>query len=129
AEATADVRGDDANLALLHAETIGKAVARDVRHLRTRIERELIEAVIEGRNDAAAFERRHALPRGRYLTRYLDRRIEGRRDIDLEIGLEEDVVAPIFMNQSRTRLARLEHVINSWNILPVERPPSHTLIP
>ena len=71
------------------------------------IERELVEAVIEGRDDAAAFQRRHALPRGRDLARHLDRRIERLRDVDLEIGFEKDVVAPMLVHQRRARLARL----------------------
>ena len=44
---------------------IGEAVAHDVRHLRAGVERELVEPVVEGGDDAAAFHRRHALARGR----------------------------------------------------------------
>ena len=58
-------------------------------------------------NDAAALERRHALPRRRYLTRHLDRRIERPGDVDLEIGFEKDVVAPMLVHQRRAVRAEL----------------------
>src|SRR6266850_7012811 len=97
-KATADIRRNDTNLALLHAEAFGQTTARDMRHLRCGIERELIEAVIEGRDDATPLERRHALPCGRYLARHLDRRVERAGDVDFEIGLEENVIAPMIMH-------------------------------
>ena len=56
-EAAADVGGDDTDSALLHAEALGKAAARDVRHLGRGIERELVETMIEGRDHAAPLER------------------------------------------------------------------------
>src|ERR1700756_4267980 len=90
-KATADVGRNDPNSALLHAEAIGKTVARDVWHLGAGVEREVIEAGVEDRDDATPLEWRHALPSSRYLAGYLDRRIESRRDVDLKIGFEEDV--------------------------------------
>jgi hypothetical protein len=84
AKSAADVGRHDPDAALLDAKAIGQAVAHDVRHLGAGIQRELIEAVIEGGDHAAAFQRRHALPRGRYFARHLDRRIQRRRDVDLE---------------------------------------------
>ena len=85
------------------------------------MQRELIEAAVEGRDHAAPFERRHALPRGRDLARHLDRRIERLGDVDLEIGFEEDVVAPVLVHQRRTRLARLQHVVDRRQLFEVER--------
>ena len=64
-EAAADIGRHDANAALLDAKRVGEPVAHDVRHLRTGVERELVEPVIEGGDDPAAFHRRHALTRGR----------------------------------------------------------------
>ncbi len=76
AEAAADIGRHDPDPALLDVQTIREAVAHDVRHLRPGMQRELIEAVLEGCDDAASFERRHALPGGGYFPRDLDRRIQ-----------------------------------------------------
>src|SRR4029450_10809315 len=88
-EAAADIGRNDPDATLLHAKAFGKPAARDVRHLGRGMERELVETVIEGRDHAAPLERRHALPRGRYLARHLDRRVKRPGDIDLEIGFEK----------------------------------------
>jgi hypothetical protein len=56
AEPAADIGRYDTDLALIHAHAIRQAVAHDVRHLRAGVERELIEAVIEGRDHAASLE-------------------------------------------------------------------------
>src|SRR5277367_517791 len=98
-EAAADIGRHDPNATLFDVKRVGEPVAHNVRHLRTRIERELVEPVIEGGDDTTAFERRHALPRGRDFMADLDRRIERLRDVDLEETFEEDIVAPVLVNQ------------------------------
>src|SRR5216684_1586419 len=103
AKSAADVRRYNTDLALLYAHAIGQAVANDMRHLGAGIKRELVEAPIEGGDHPASLQRRHALPRGRYLACHLDRRIEGRRDIDLEGAFEKNIVAPMLMHQRRPR--------------------------
>ena len=120
-ESAADVRRHDSDLPLLDAQTIGQAVAHDVRHLRAGIKRELVEAVIEGGDHAAPFKRRHALTRGRYFARHLDRRIEGRRDIDLDGAFEKDVVAPMLVDERRFRVTRLAHVVDGGKLFEVQR--------
>ena len=42
-------------------------------------------------------------------------------NVDLEIGFEKDVVAPMLVHQGRTRFARLEHVIDGGKLLEIER--------
>ncbi len=42
-------------------------------------------------------------------------------DVDLEIGFEEDVVAPMLVHQRRARLARLAHVVDGGQLLQIER--------
>ncbi len=117
----ADVGRDDTDLAFFHAETFGKTATGDVRHLGRRMQRELVGPAIEGRDHATAFERGHALPRGRDLARHLDRRVERGGDVDLVMGLEEDVVAPMLVHQGRAGLACLQHVRDSRQLFQLER--------
>ena len=42
-------------------------------------------------------------------------------DVDLEIGFEKDVIAPMLVHQRRTRLARLPHVVDGGKLLEIER--------
>ena len=42
-------------------------------------------------------------------------------DVDLEIGFEKDVVAPMLVHQRRARLARLAHVVDGGKLLEIER--------
>jgi hypothetical protein len=56
-EPPADVRRHDPDSALLHAQTIGQAIANDVRHLGAGIKRQLVEAMIEGGDHATPLER------------------------------------------------------------------------
>ena len=68
AEAATDIGGDYADLTLIDPEALAEAVARDVRHLVGAVQRQLVEPAVERRDDAAALDRRHALPaRSRFL--------------------------------------------------------------
>src|SRR5262252_3925236 len=64
AKSASNVRRDDADLALLEAEALGQPGTHDVRHLTSRVDRQLLEPRVPEGNDAAPFDRRHALPRG-----------------------------------------------------------------
>ena len=113
---------------MFDAQAIGQAVANDVRHLGAGVERELVEAMIEGRDHAAPLERGHALPRGRYFARHLDGRIEGRCDIDLEGAFEKDVVAPMLMDKRGVAVTRLAHIMDGRKLLKVQRHRSRDIL-
>jgi hypothetical protein len=51
----------------------------------------------------------------------LDRRIKRLRDVDLKETFEEDIVAPVLVNQRAAWLARFLHVIDGGKRLEVER--------
>ena len=51
----------------------------------------------------------------------LDRRIKRLRDVNLEETFEEDIVAPVLVNQRAAGLARLAHVVDGGQRLEVER--------
>ena len=122
AKSAADIGRHDADAALLDAKAIGQAVAHDVRHLRAGIERELVEAMIEGGDHAAPFQRRHALARGRYFARHLDRRIERRRDIDLEQRFRERRCRPNARGPAPCPASRaLQHIVDRRKLFEVER--------
>ncbi len=112
AEAAADIRRDDADAPLLDPEAFGKAVAHDMRHLAGGVDHELVEAVIEIHHGAAALDRRHALTTRRDGARHLDRRVEGALDAHIDQGLQEDVVAPVLVDEGGSRLAGGEHVVD-----------------
>src|SRR5262245_65327820 len=76
AKSPADVRRDDADLALVEAETLGEPGAHDVRHLTSRVDRQLLEPRVPEGDNAAPLDRRHALPSGADLAGDLDRRVE-----------------------------------------------------
>jgi hypothetical protein len=62
AECSPDVRRDDADLALVEAQAFGESGAHDVRHLAGRVQRQLLEARVPTGDNAAPFDRCHALP-------------------------------------------------------------------
>src|SRR5262249_2832363 len=82
ANPAANVRRDDADLALVKAETLGQSGSHDVRHLTSRVYRQLLEPRVPEADNAATFDRRDALPSGADLARDLDRRIHRLADID-----------------------------------------------
>ena len=61
AEAAADIRRNDSDILLRHAEASGEAGANDVRNLGRGMQNDLIEPPVIDRDHAAPFERRHAL--------------------------------------------------------------------
>ncbi len=121
AEPAADVGGDDADLTFLEAETFRQSRAHDVRHLTGRVHRQLLEPRVPERDHAAAFDRRHALPRGADLALHFDRRVECLADVDVDESLEKYVIAPLLMDQDGGALARLQHVVNGRQFLQIER--------
>ena len=120
-EAAADIRRNDTHLRFLEAQATGKPGADDVRHLAGRIERELFETRVPQRNHAAAFDRRHALPRCPDLARDFDRCIQCLADIDIHERFEEDIVGPMVVHQLRPRVAGREHVVHGRQFFEIER--------
>jgi hypothetical protein len=119
-EAASDIRGDDSDLAFVEAETLSEAGAHDVRHLAGRIERELLEPCIPQCYGAAPLNRRHALPRRLDLPRDFDRCVQRLFEIGLNEGFEENIVAPLLMNERGRRGARREHVVDCRQFLDVD---------
>ena len=121
AEAAADVGRDHPHLAVLEAEAVGKAGAHDVRHLGRAVDGELLEAAVPEGHHALALDRRHALTGRADLARDLDRRRRHRRPVArLDEGLEEDIVAPVLVEQRRARLTPLEHVVDGGQLLELD---------
>src|SRR6516164_1309154 len=121
AKSAANVRRDDADLSLVKTETLGQPGAHDVRHLTSRVDRQLLEPRVPEGDNAAPLDRRHALPSGADLARDLDRRVERLADIDIEERLEKDVVGPVLVDQRNAVLARFQHVVNGRQFLELER--------
>jgi hypothetical protein len=92
------------------------------------IKRELVEPVIENRDHAAPFQRRHALPRGGYFARHFNGRIECRCDIDLERAFKENIVAPMLMDQRGPSVARLDHVVDRRELFEIQRHRSRDIL-
>ena len=111
AEAAADIGRHHADLALVDAETFGEAGAHDVRLLGRRVHDQLAEPRVPLRDHAAALERAHDLARGAQLARHRDGGLglDG-LEVDVDVGGEEEVVAPVLVHQRCARLARLQHV-------------------
>ena len=120
AEAAADIGRDYADLSLIDPEALAEAIARDVRHLVGAVQGELVQPAIESRDDAAALDRRHALPRGRDFSRDADRRVDSLLEADIEEGFEKEVVAPFLVHERGAGLARREHIVNRGQFLEVE---------
>src|SRR3954471_9559657 len=81
---------------------------------------DLVEAVVEMDYGAATLDRRHALPACGKGPGHLDRRVEGGRDVHVDEGFEEDVVAPMLVDEGGARLARGQHVVDGRQLLEVE---------
>ena len=92
-----------------------------MRHLARGMENELVGAMVEHGDCAAPLDRRHALAPRRDRARDLDRRVESRGDADVDRRLEENVVAPMLVNQGRARLARRPHVVDGRQLLQIQR--------
>ena len=120
AKPAADIRRDDSNLDLLDPQALGKAVAYDVRLLVAGMKHKLLHPVVPSGDRSAAFHRRHALARRGDFARDLDRRVERRFHVDVDERLEKDIVAPVLMKQRRTRLPRLQHVVDSRQFLEID---------
>ena len=89
-------------------------------HLAARIQNELVHAAVPSGDRAAALNRGHALAGGGDLAGDLDRRIERGFDLDVDEGLQENVVAPVFMQQRRVRQARRQHVVHGGQLLQID---------
>ena len=72
-------------------------------------------------DNAAPFDRRHALPRGADLARDLDGRIERLADVDIDEGLQKYVVCPVLVDQGGAGRASFEHVVHSRQFREIER--------
>src|SRR5271154_4082649 len=97
-EAATNVGRDDANLALVEPEALGKSGANNMRHLTGGIEGELFQARIPQRDHAATLDWRHALARGTNFARHLDRGVERCGDIHFDEGFEKNVIAPVLVD-------------------------------
>jgi len=121
AETAADVGRDHPHLAVLEAQAVGQAGAHDVRHLGRAVDGELLEAAVPERDHALALDRRHALAGRAQLARHGDRGRCRRRPVArLDESLEEDVVAPVLMQQRRARPAPFEHVMDRGQLLELD---------
>ena len=85
------------------------------------MQRQLLEAPVPEGDHAAPFDRRHALAGGADLARDLDRRVERLADVDIDEGLEKDVVAPVLVHQRRAGFPRLQHVVDGRQLVEIER--------
>ena len=121
AEPAADVRRDDADAPLVDAETLREPGAVDVRHLRRRMDGELVEPPVVVRHHAAPLDRRHALARGADAPPHADRGARADAcEIVVDHGLEHDVVAPVLVHERRPRLDRRDHVDDGGQLLELD---------
>ena len=120
-EAAADVGRDHANLTLRKTQDLRDAVSHDVRHLGRRPERELIQAAVPCRDDAATLDRDHALPRRANLPGHLDvGALRGGRDVALDGGHQVEVVAELLVQQGGVGLAGVQHVDDGRQLFKVQ---------
>ena len=95
AEPAADIGRDHPDAREVHVEAFGEPVADDMGELGGRDHGELAEPRVPLGEHALALDRRHALARGADLARHLHRGAGGDGlDVVVDIGFEEDVVAP-----------------------------------
>ena len=111
AEAAADIGGDDAELALRHAEAVGDAGAEHVRHLGRAGQRHPAGAPVEGGEAGARLERHGILPARRDVDLDHRRRVGERlgEALGLDLAFDQDVAGGVGMDQRRAgRECRLE---------------------
>ena len=122
AEPAADIGRDHPDAGEVHVEAFGEPVAHDMRELRGRDHGELAQPRVPLGEHALALDRRHALARGAHLARHLDRGAGGdARDVVLDDGLQEDVVAPVLVDQRRVGVAGGQHVGDRRQDLEIDR--------
>ena len=102
-------------------EALGEAGAHDVRLLGGGVDDELAQPRVPLRDHAAALERAHDLARGAQLARDGDGGLglDG-LEVHVDVGGEEEVVAPVLVHQRRAGLARLQHVGDDGQRIEVE---------
>ena len=108
AEAAADVGGDDPHAVLGQPQHLAEAVAREVRNLRARVQRELLLGGVPLRDAAAALERRRRLAVGakRALDHHGRRRKRRLHVAVVEAAREEHVVGRLVVHDAPRRRAR-----------------------
>ena len=122
AKSTADIGRDDADHALIDAETFGKTVSDDVRHLRRGIDHDLLRLIVPIGHHAAAFDGRHALPCGAQRSLEFDSRVLcGRLEIDVDECFKENVLRPMSVYERRTGIAGARHVDDGRQFFEIER--------
>src|SRR3984957_10190307 len=89
-------------------------------HLAARVQNELIHAAVPIGDRAASLHRSHALAGCGNLASDLDRRIEGRLDIDIDERLKERVVAPLLVQERRVRQSRRQHIVHGREFLQID---------
>src|SRR5215210_4046553 len=111
AKAAADVRRNDPDFALIKPEAFSKSGSNDMRHLAGGIERQLPKPRIPVRHHPTAFQRGHGLAGGAKFARNLDGRAERFGDVDVDKRFQENIVAPMLMQQRGSGLTRLQHIV------------------
>ncbi len=121
AEATADIGGDDPDLALAQPQTFREPGAHDVRLLGGGVDDELTEARVPLGDDAAALEGAHGLTGGAQLARHRHGGLGlDRLEIHIRGAGEVEVVAPVLVDERRAGTTRGQHVGNDGQRLEVD---------
>ena len=115
AETAADVGRDHADAPLVDSETFGETRANDVGLLGRADDDQLVEAAVAVGDHAPPFQRTHDLARRPQFANDRDGRpgLE-RREIDVDVGRQEEIVAPPIVHQRRAGLACCQHVVHRW---------------
>src|SRR5260370_33846088 len=120
-ETATDVGGDDPNTAVSEPEALAKAGLNRMRELCRRDERKIPQPEIAISNDASAFHWKHAMTRGSDFPGDGDGGIFG-YIFDLAVFSErdDDVVAPLVMNEWRAGLTGRKHIDHDRQFLEFE---------
>ena len=97
---TTDIGSNDTDTSVIKAQALRHATPHDMGHLRSTVDDELLKPCIPLRNNAATFNRCHALPCCPEFSLDLDGRTRrNRQDIaNIDKTLKEYVVAPFVVN-------------------------------
>src|SRR5262249_50488052 len=110
-ETASYIRRNHSHRTVLQAQAFAQAGLNGMRKLGRCDEREITQPRITKGENATTFHREHAMPGSADVPRDLDGR--GLGDVvngTIFAELDENVVAPLFMHQGRSRLTSLEHI-------------------
>ena len=118
AEPAADIGRHHADRFLRQAEAFREAGADDMRHLRRGMEHDLLQPAVPFGDQPAALDRRHMLAGRAQAAAYDDRRAVADGVLaDIGAAFEEDIVAPMVVQQRRARRAPGQHVADGREFL------------